>query len=252
MALPPQSRDDKIAQQQGAQQDVFLREVDEALRKDQMLGAAQRYGWPVGIGVALALSGLAAWMGWDWYADKQAGERAERFTIALDRLNGGAADAAASDLQALATDGSDASKAAATMTRAAILLGTGKQPEAIKLFDAVAGNGSAPQPYRDLATLRSVAAQFETLPPQQVIARLKPLAVPGKPFAGSAGELVGLAQLKQNQPQLAGATFGAVARDKTVPQSLRSRAGQLAAQLGVDAVDQFVAAKGGSTDAAPQ
>lgn len=246
MALPPRLPDDKKAERDGASQDVFLREVDEALRKDEMLGVAKRYGRPAGAAVAVVLLGLAAWMGWDWYQTKQAGERAERFTLALDRLGSGQASGAASDLQGLANDGSDASKAAATLTRAAILLGTGKQAEAVKGFDAVAADTSAPQPYRDLATLRSVATQFETMAPQQAIARLKPLAVPGKPFAGSAGELVGIAYLKAGQPQLAAATFAAVARDKTVPESLRGRSGQLAAQLGVDAVDQFVEAKGGA------
>ncbi len=250
MALPPAPRDTK-PDPRAASGDVFLREVDEELRKDEMLSVAKRYGLMIGIGVAAVLLALAAWLGWDWYTAKQSGERAEKFTLATDRLQAGDTGGAMKDLAALGAGGTDASQAAATLTRAAILLGSGKQAEAIKIFDAVAADAAAPQPYRDLAALRSVAAQFDTLPPQQVVARLKPLAVPGKPFAGSAGELVGIAWLKANQPQQAASAFAAVSRDKTVPQSLRQRAGQLAAQLGVDAVDQFVEAKGGSTALPP-
>jgi len=74
------------------------------------------------------------------------------------------------------------------------------------------------------------------LPPQQIIDRLKPLATPGNPWFGSAGEMVGMAYLKQNKRNLAGPLFAAIAKDEDVPQTLRSRARQLAGLLGYDAV----------------
>ena len=40
----PESRADQLAKRDAAQKDVFLREVDEALRQDQVLGAFKRYG----------------------------------------------------------------------------------------------------------------------------------------------------------------------------------------------------------------
>ena len=98
------------------------------------------------------------------------------------------------------------------------------------------------QPYRDVATVRMVALQFDKLPPQQVIDRLKPLAVPGGPWFGSAGEMVAGAYLKLNRPQEAGKLFAAIARDMKVPDSLRARAIQMAGSLGVDAVQQGPAA----------
>ena len=65
---------------------------------------------------------------------------------------------------------------------------------------------------------------------------LKPLAVAGNPWFGSAGEMVALAHLKQNKPELAAPIFAAMAKDKTLPESLRSRSIQMAGALGVDAV----------------
>jgi len=70
-----------------------------------------------------------------------------------------------------------------------------------------------------------------------VVARLKPLAVPGNAWFGSAGELVGAAYLKQGRPELAGPLFAQIAKDKTVPETLRARARQLAGVLGVDAIE---------------
>jgi hypothetical protein len=128
-------------------------------------------------------------------------------------------------------------KAVAQLMRAGIALQQGKRDDALKLFASVSADSSAPQPYRDLAAIREVAAKFDAMPPQQVIDRLKHLAVPGNPWFGSAGELVGMAYLKQNNTALAGPLFAAIARDKDSPDTLRNRVRQLAGLLGVDAVD---------------
>ena len=82
--------------------------------------------------------------------------------------------------------------------------------------------------------------------PQQVVDRLKPLAVPGNPWFGSAGELVGMAYIKQGRTELAGPLFAAISRDKEAPASLRSRSRQLAGLLGVDAIDDPVKAASGA------
>ncbi|MBS0475191.1 MAG: tetratricopeptide repeat protein [Proteobacteria bacterium] len=222
-----------------AQQDGFLREVDEALREDQMVGAFKRYGKPVGLGILAGLVALGGYLYWDHSQKQAAGERSERMILAMEKAGSGPASAAASlaEFDALAKDGSDGSKAAAALTAAGIRQQEGKTDEAAKAFAAIAADGGAPQPYRDLATLREVSLRFDTMQPQQVIDRLKPLAVPGNAWFGSAGELVGLAYLKQGKPDLAGPLFGAVAKDKTVPESLRARARLLASQLGVDGGD---------------
>ncbi|MFN5780541.1 MAG: hypothetical protein ACK44O_13885, partial [Novosphingobium sp.] len=70
---------------------------------------------------------------------------------------------------------------------------------------------------------------------QQVIDRLKPLAVPGNAWFGSAGELVGMAYLKLGKPDQAGPLFAAIGKNTDVPHTLRSRMRQVAGQLGYDA-----------------
>jgi hypothetical protein len=67
-----------------------------------------------------------------------------------------------------------------------------------------------------------------------VVAKLKPLAVTGKPFFGSAGEMTAIAYMNMNKPREAGAMFAALAKDEGVPDSIRSRSVQLAGVLGVD------------------
>ena len=59
---------------------------------------------------------------------------------------------------------------------------------------------------------------------------------------GSAGELVAVAELKLGRKADAGALFAAMAKDTGVPATLRRRAGQLAAELGVYPAQQNDAA----------
>ncbi|WP_347400420.1 hypothetical protein [Sphingomonas paeninsulae] len=103
-------------------------------------------------------------------------------------------------------------------------------------FGAVAADTSLAQPYRDLALVRQTASEYDTLKPEQVVARLKPLAIPGNPWFGSAGEMVGVAYMKMNKPDLAGATFKAMIGDEQVPPTIRSRIVQLAGIFGVEAI----------------
>ena len=126
----------------------------------------------------------------------------------------------------------------------------GKADEAAKAFAAIAANGEVPAPLRDYAVVRETAIRFDALPPQQVVDRLKPMAVPGNPWFGSAGEMTGLALLKLGKPDLAGAMFAAVAKDQDAPDSLRDRMRQMANQLGADAGEADVAHRGhrGSLD----
>lgn len=221
---------------------MFFREVDEALRQDEMLGLFKRYGRPVAIVVVVGLLALAGYLYWDHSRNQASGAVGEQFTVALDKVDAGDLAAADKELVAVIDKGGDGSTAAARILRGGIALQQNKPAEAAKLFAAVAADGDAPKPFRDLATLREIAARFDDLPPQQVIDRLKPLAVPGNPWFGSAGELVGIAYMKQGRNDLAGPLFAAIARDKDVLESIRGRTRQLAGLLGVDAIDDVARA----------
>lgn len=238
MVLRPHSTRTNAPAVPGAAPDEgFLREVDEALREQELLDAARRYGKIVAALIVAILIGLAGYLYWDHRTKQAQGEQGEQLTIALDDVETGKLDAAKASLAGLANQGAGGSRSAARLMEAGVLVEQGKPAEAQKIFAAIAADSAAPQPFRDLATLREVALGFDAMPADQVVARLKPLAVPGKPFFGSAGEMLGFAYLKQGRQDLAGPLFAAIARDKTLPASLQRRVRQMAGLLGVDAVD---------------
>lgn len=235
---------EKFAQQQAASQDVFLREVDAALREDELRTAAKRWGVAIGAAVLAALLGLAGYLYWQQRSHGSAAAGSEQLTIALDNVEAGELGAGATKLAALAKDSSNGVSATGRLMQAGIAAEQGRSAEALKLFEAVAADDGVPQAYRDLAAIRAVSLNFDAMKPEDVVARLKPLAEPGKPWFGSAGELVGLAYLKQGKNNLAGPLFAAISRDKEAPETLRSRTRQMAGVLGVDAIDDVARAAG--------
>jgi len=240
---------DKIAERDAAQKEGFVREVDEALREDEMLTAIRRYAVPVGAALGVALLALGVYLGWNTHQDNVHAGQAEQVVLAIDKVDGGQQDAAFAQLAPVVQDGTDGNRAAARMLQAGIATRQGKLDSAAQLFAQIAGDDRAPKPFRDLATVRSVALNYDKMQPADIVSRLRPLAVPGAPFFGSAGEMLGMAYLKEGHQDLAAPLFGAIAQDTTVPQSLRARARQLAGELGFDAVDDVSQAPAGSAPA---
>lgn len=250
----PQTRSEQLAERKSAEDDVFFREVDEAVRQDQMTQAAKRYGIPLAIAVAIGLAGFGGWLLWQGHRDEDLERHSEDLVRAIDHLSANNLDTASKALTPIIADGSDGAVASAKLLKAGIAMQQSRRAEAIKLYGEVYADSATPKPYRDLANIREVAANFDAMPPAKVIERLKPLAVPGDPWFGSAGELVGMAYLKQGKKDLAGPLFAAIAKDEKVPESLRARSRQIAGLMGVDAivdVDQIVKGAAADGEAAP-
>ncbi|MES2700336.1 MAG: hypothetical protein V4647_12075, partial [Pseudomonadota bacterium] len=134
-------------------------------------------------------------------------------------------------------DSSPGARASANMLRGAIALEQGRTAAAVAFYDRVANDEDAPPPMRDASLVRLVSASYDTMDKQQVIDRLRPLATPGNAWFGSAGELVAHAYLDQNKPDLAGPLLVQIAKDETVPETIRARTRQLAGRYGFDAID---------------
>ena len=218
--------------------ETFYREVDEELRRDQLKTYWERYGKLAIAGVVLLIALLGGFLWWQNQKAVKAGETGMELLAAFDDVAGGNKAVAATKLDTLSKSGSDGYRAAALLTKADLAIEAGKLDDAAAQMKAIADDSKLDQPYRDLATVRMTALQFDKLQPQAVIDRLKPLAVSGNPWFGSAGEMMAIAYLKLNRPQDAARLYSAMARDKQVPDSIRSRSVQMAGSLGVDAVQQ--------------
>ena len=231
-------------------EDAFLREVDEEYRRSQLANLWKRFG---GLAIAVVLLGLAALAGWLFWQDQQqkkAGEAGAALTRAMEQLEVGDGAKARPVLDAMTRDGPGAYSGLARMVLANDALAGGDKPKARGLYDAVANDASLPQPLRDAALVKAVRVGFDQMRPADVVARLKPLAVPGNAWFGVAGELVAVAHFKDGKPELAKPILIAMVKDKMMSPSLRTRAAQLAIAAGVDIATLGIDAQTGAAQAA--
>ena len=214
----------------------FLREVDENLRRDQARDFAKKYGGWLIAAVVLFLAAVGGWLYWQQYQQKQAEAQSEELTKIYTQIGAGQTKQAQQGLQGLESSGNSVVRTLALLTEAAVALDANDKATAIAKYNAVANDSRAPQPYRDVALIRSVGMQFDQMTPEDVISRLQPLTKPGEPWFGTAGELTAMAYIKQGNRAAAGKLFAAIAADNNAPPTLRSRSAQIAGTLGVDAV----------------
>lgn len=215
----------------------FYREVDEELRRSQVGNFWSRYGKALVIGLVLLAVAVGAYFFWKNREAKEAERQGELLDAAITDLGGGKEKAAAPKLARLAGSKNPGYRGTALLAQADAALSANNPTAAIALFRRIAGDPALPQPFRDLALVRQTATEFDTIAPALVIERLRPLARPGNPWFGSAGEMTGVAYLKQGKPAQAAPLFAAIARDEGVPETIRSRVVQMAGTLGIDAIE---------------
>ena len=209
--------------------DIF-REIDEELRRDNLLKLWSRYGRYVIAVAALALivaGGVAAWR-----AHQLSERRAQsaRYAGALALARAGKTADAATVFAAIAREGGGYS-VLASFEDAAMLAKSGDHKGAAAVYDRIADAGSVDPAFRNLAVLLSVMQTMPEANPQATIGRLAPLTAPGNPWRPTAVELTAAAKLKLGDNKAALALYKSLADDLTAPRSARARAAEMAAAL---------------------
>ena len=208
--------------------DIF-REIDEEMRRDNLLKLWARYGrWVIAAAAAVLLAAGAAAA---WRSHLLAERRAEatRYQGAVSlALDGKAADAT-KVFAAVAKEGGGYALLAA-FEEAGLLAKAGDQKAAIDRYDRIAGAAGIAPEFRDLAVLLAVMQGIET-DPRAAITRLAPLTAAGNPWRPTALELTALARLEAGDKKGALALYKGLADDPMAPRGLRARAAEMAAAL---------------------
>ena len=227
MALKPRDPNDDRA---------FVREVDEEVRREAMTETVRRYGLAIVLGVVAILVAVGGVL-W-WQHDRAAGREAlaERYVTTLNDLEARRSVDVAERLRPLLDSSDVGYSATARLLLAGQAIKKNDMKAAVAAYGEAAGDEGVPEPFRQLALIRQTALEYESLPPAEVERRLAPLARPGQPYFGSAGELVAHARIKAGNLKGAGALLAQIAADSSAPPTIRSRATQLAGSMGVDAV----------------
>src|SRR4051794_23853347 len=153
--------------------DIF-REIDEELRRDNLLKLWKQYGRYVIAAVVLvvvAVGGIAAWR------DHQASERraqSARYSNALALAREGKDADAAKAFTAIGNEGGGYGVLSA-FQEAELLAKSGDRKGAAAVYDRIAASSSYDAEFRDMATLLSVMQSLPDGDPQALLKRLEPL-----------------------------------------------------------------------------
>lgn len=205
--------------------DSFIEEVTEEVRREKLYGYLRRYGW-IAVAVVLLLVGGAAW---NEYRNAQERNAAQSLGDALiAALNADAPEARAAALADVPAEGDAA--AVTLLLRAATQQEAGDNAAAAETLNALATNPDAPEMYRDLASFKAA-----TLPTEDTAARmaaLDTLSRPGQPFRLLALEQKAYLTLEAGDTDAAIAILRQVEEDAAVTRGLRERVQTLMVALG--------------------
>jgi hypothetical protein len=215
--------------------ETFVREVDENLRRDRLRDFFKKNGSLLIVALILFLAASGGLIWYQQHREQVAERHVEELAGIYKDIAIGKTTNVAKQLDDLSNSSSKGVRATALFTRAAFAIQQSDTKNAVAIYKKISEDSSLPDAYRNAALVRQTALEFDQLQPQQVIARLEPLAKPGNPWFGSAGEMTALALIKQGKKQEAGQLFATIAKDKTAPESVRNRAIQISGSLGADA-----------------
>ena len=212
-----------------ANQDSFIEEVNEEVRRDRLYGLLRRYGW-IAVLVILILVGGAAWNEWRKATAQAEAEALGNAIVAA--LEAGDTDERRAALGAIDTADNTGAEALIGLLSAGIDRESGATDDARAALEALAGNAEIAPLYRDLAALKVLLLAGEDLAPEDRIAQLQGLALPGAPYRLLALEQIALAEVARGDVEAALAQLREITADGQATPSQRRRTAQLMVALG--------------------
>jgi hypothetical protein len=209
--------------------DIF-REIEEELRRDNLLKLWQRYAKYIIAGVVLVLLIAGLVVAWRQYQASQRQAQAARYSAALQLVQSGK-DAEAAKLFGDLAQESSGYGVLAAFEHAQLLAKSGDHKGAAAAYDRLGSDSAIDPQFREVAVLLSVMQSFPDADPKTVIERLRPLTASGSPWRANALDLTAAATLKSGDREGARKIYQQLADDLAAPQSLRARAAEMAAAL---------------------
>lgn len=212
-----------------ANQDSFISEVSEEVRRDKLFALLKRYGWIAVLLVLVIVVGAAVF---EWRKSQARAEAEAAGDAVIAALSAETPEARAEALAGVEVGEGPARRAIIALLRSSAAVETGNQETAIETLDTLAADTAVPALYRDLATLKALILGADTLTPDERIARLEPLSRAGNPFRLLALEQRALAEIELGNAESALDLLTGILADAEVTQDLRRRVTQLIVALG--------------------
>lgn len=212
-----------------ANEDSFINEVTEEVRRDQLFALIRRYGW-IAVLLVIVVVGGASWNEWR-KARAQAAAEAKGDAL-ITALQAETPEGRAEALQNVQGSEDPVGRAILALLTAAAEAEAENADAADAALAGLASDADAPQVYRDIALLKRVMTGAETLSAEERIELLQPILAPGNPFRLLAVEQRAFAEVELGDTDAALASLQGILEDAEATEDLRRRARQLIVALG--------------------
>lgn len=210
------------------QNDSFIDEVTEDLRRDRLFGLFRRYGW-IAILVILGIVGGAAWRE---YARNQDEAKAQSWGDAI--LTAREAEDRVAALSAVDPQGSASRKLLSEMLAAGAEAEAGLTQQAAERLKAAATGVEGDPVLHDLAMLKAVMAAGPAMDAAERDRVLAELSKPGAPFELLALEQKAVALIGAGRKEDAVMLIGQIQQKDGLSEPLRRRLSEMMITLGAE------------------
>jgi hypothetical protein len=231
--------------------DLLAQEIDDELRREQLLKLWDKYGIHVLIAALAVIVGVAGWKYYQ-YAQEQAARLASvQYIVALGDLSSNRTFDGQKRLQELIPKAPPGYAALARLRLAGAESAQGSAIDALKAYEQIAKDPTVDPIFQDYARLQIVMLKFDAVPYPELRNQLSSLASDRSPWRHSARELMGLGAMKEGWPLEARNHFQRLLGDRDTPPGIAERARVMVAML--DEADQAQrAVKDAAKAAAPK
>jgi hypothetical protein len=208
--------------------DGLMSEIESDLREDELKRIWNSYGSAFITIAVLFLVAVAGFEGWRAYETRQHAKVAADYDAAMALAAETKYDDAKAKFAEVITSGDQPYASLARLTAAGVRLEQNDVDGALALYTALAADPAADPMFRDMAVVLRAMHALDREDPKKLEAELAPL-LESSTFRHTATELTALAAAKQGDTARAAQLAQGLADDETAPQSMRGRAGELAA-----------------------
>ena len=210
--------------------DIF-QEVDEEVRRDQLMKLWERYQYLIIAVVVLVLVAVGGWRGYEYWMAKQSIEAGSAFEAAAMLAIQGKHEDADAAFAKVATQGTPIYRQLARVRRAAELAQTDTKA-AVTMYEAIAADSSISRELQDLAGMRAGVLLMDAGLYREARTRLEPLSADQRPYRHLARELLALAAWRAGDVPNARRWYELIVTDPLTPPATRNRVEMLMALVG--------------------
>jgi hypothetical protein len=210
------------------QRDSLAREIDEELRREQLLKMWEQYGTYFIAAAVLIIAGIGGFKYYEHRRIEAAEAAGARFTAAA---RGDKKAEAQKALEEVASTAPAGYSALARLRLAAADREAGKTEQAATAFEAIAKQSGLDPLLADYAQLQAAMLRLDSSSWTEMQNRLNDLAADSNSWRFSARELLGLAAQKAGKTDEARTQFQRLLSDRNTPPSIGGRARVMMAML---------------------